>query len=130
MGDRYDVAIIGAGPAGAALAYRLAREGIKVLLLEHSTFETPRAGESLSPAVRPELESLSAWSAFLALNPLQSYGTRSVWGSELPRDHSHLVSPYAQGWHIDRVCFDAFLADHAQAGGCGNCKKPLASLKL
>ena len=34
MKQNYDVAIVGGGPAGAALAYELARKGIMVLLLE------------------------------------------------------------------------------------------------
>ena len=36
--DRYDVAIAGAGPAGATCAWYLARRGIRVLLLEKKSF--------------------------------------------------------------------------------------------
>ena len=35
---RYDVIVIGAGPAGATVAHDLARRGIKVMVLEKSTF--------------------------------------------------------------------------------------------
>ncbi|HVH80904.1 MAG TPA: FAD-dependent oxidoreductase [Stellaceae bacterium] len=38
MTDCYDVAIIGAGPAGATCAWYLARRGIRVLLLEKKAF--------------------------------------------------------------------------------------------
>lgn len=38
MTDRYDVAIVGAGPAGATCAWYLARQGIRVLLLEKRAF--------------------------------------------------------------------------------------------
>jgi protoporphyrinogen oxidase len=34
----FDVVILGAGPSGLAAAYRLAREGAKVALVEHSSF--------------------------------------------------------------------------------------------
>src|SRR5215831_13162534 len=36
--DLYDVAIVGAGPAGATCAWYLARQGIRVLLLEKKSF--------------------------------------------------------------------------------------------
>ncbi|MBS1236651.1 MAG: dependent oxidoreductase, partial [Proteobacteria bacterium] len=44
-----DVAIIGAGPAGSALATYLAREGKKVVIFERETFPRFRIGESLLP---------------------------------------------------------------------------------
>ena len=34
----YDVAIVGAGPAGSTAAYRLANAGARVLLLDKATF--------------------------------------------------------------------------------------------
>ena len=34
MKQSYDVIVVGAGPAGATLAYELGRKGIEVLLLE------------------------------------------------------------------------------------------------
>jgi len=44
-----DVAIIGAGPAGTALATYLAREGRKVVIFEREQFPRFRIGESLLP---------------------------------------------------------------------------------
>lgn len=38
MKQNFDVAVIGAGPAGATLAYKLAQKGIEVLLLEKEKF--------------------------------------------------------------------------------------------
>lgn len=56
---RYDVAIVGAGPAGAASAIHLAREGLWVVLVDRSVFprEKPCA-EYLSPAAEPLLARL------------------------------------------------------------------------
>ncbi len=48
--SEYDVAIVGAGPAGSSAAIRLAQSGLKVLLVEQKKF--PRAklcGEFISP---------------------------------------------------------------------------------
>lgn len=45
------VVIVGAGPAGAALAYLLARRGVEVTLLErHSGFERTFRGDGLQPS--------------------------------------------------------------------------------
>jgi 2-polyprenyl-6-methoxyphenol hydroxylase-like FAD-dependent oxidoreductase len=45
------VVIVGAGPAGAALAYLLARRGVEVTLLErHPSFERTFRGDGLQPS--------------------------------------------------------------------------------
>lgn len=115
--NRYDIAIIGAGPAGAATAIHLAAAGYRVCLLEHSTFAAPRVGESLAPAVQGPLTQLGVWPQFLALQPLPSFGTRSVWGGHEVNDHSHLSTEFQNGWHVDRRRFDRMLAHCAQAAG-------------
>ncbi len=52
MSPVYDVAVIGAGPAGGAAAIELARAGTSVLLLEKSAFSRHKVcGEFLSPEV-------------------------------------------------------------------------------
>ena len=117
MSTDFDIAIVGAGPTGAASARRLAQCGCRVVLLERSRFEAPRVGESLAPATQPLLMELGVWSQFMALSPLPSYGTRSVWGSAETQDHSHLMSPYGCGWHVDRLAFDRMLAEAAVTAG-------------
>ena len=39
----FDAAIVGAGPAGASLAYRLAKKGMRVLLVEKKTIPRYKA---------------------------------------------------------------------------------------
>jgi flavin-dependent dehydrogenase len=112
-----DVAIVGAGPAGSAAARWLALGGASVALIERSPFKAPRIGESLAPAVQPELAALGVWREFEALDPLPSYGTRSHWGGVTPSLHSHVMNPWGSGWHVDRRAFDIMLARAASDAG-------------
>ncbi len=124
MEDRFAVAVVGAGPAGSALALRLARRGYSTLLVERTRFAEPRVGESLSPAVQPLLREIGVWKSFLCLGPVPSFGTRSVWGSHEVDEHSHVMNPYGCGWHVERTSFDRMLAEEAVAAGadfrCGS----------
>lgn len=107
----YDVAVVGAGPAGSATALRLARAGARVLLLERSHFEHPRVGESLSPEINPLLRELGVELS----GAQQAHGIRSCWGGT--GSTSHLFSPYGTGWYVDRAAFDRRLAGAAASAG-------------
>ena len=116
-GSRFDVAVIGAGPAGSATARLLAQRGWLVALLERTRFELPRIGESLAPDVQQLLRELGVWPEFMALAPMPSWGTFSLWGDAAQQSHSHLLNPYGCGWHVDRRAFDRMLARAAVATG-------------
>ena len=61
----YSVIIVGAGPAGAVLAYLLAKSGISVLLLErHSDFHRQFRGEILMPGGLEPLAQIGLWKQF------------------------------------------------------------------
>ncbi|MFD0596888.1 FAD-dependent oxidoreductase [Catellatospora coxensis] len=49
-GGVYDVAIVGAGPAGSAAALAAARAGAKVLLLDRDVFPGTRPAATASPS--------------------------------------------------------------------------------
>ena len=114
---RFDVAVVGAGPAGSAAARWLALRGASVALMERTGFEGTRVGESLAPAVQPWIVKLGLWREFLELGPVRSLGTRSRWGGDPVLVHSHLLSPWGCGWHVDRRALDRMFAEGACRAG-------------
>jgi flavin-dependent dehydrogenase len=119
---RYDVAIAGAGPAGASLAIRLAREGFSVALLDAQRF--PRfkpCGEFMSPEVLPILDELGIRGRLAQLGArevrgmlLHAHGLR-VQGRFVDIGAAH--APFDYGWAVRREVFDAELVRAAQRAG-------------
>jgi flavin-dependent dehydrogenase len=111
-----DVAIIGAGPAGAAAAIRLARRGWHVVLLDRASF--PRAkvcGEAIGPAAVRHLDELGVW---------QACRDAGAWphGSLLLHapDGSRIPCPYPDGqpgWSMSRLDLDTLLVAFARVVG-------------
>lgn len=70
-----EVIVVGAGPAGSVVAAFLAREGLRVLVLDRSAAPPPKiCGEYLSPGCLPILDRLGA------LTPLRDAGARPLHG--------------------------------------------------
>jgi flavin-dependent dehydrogenase len=89
-----------------------------VLLVERGNVGRVKFGESLPPSVRPLLDRLGVWNAFLETNPRPAYANRSSWGGDgRVNEHDFIFSPHGTGWHIDRVRFDAMLRRQAIAAG-------------
>jgi flavin-dependent dehydrogenase len=114
-----DVAVIGAGPAGAATALALSsfNVGRVMLLATHNSNHHPPIGESLPPESRLLLQRLGVWSTFVADGHDACLGTCSSWGSDTLGYNDFLFNPHGPGWHLDRARFDARLVEHALANG-------------
>jgi geranylgeranyl reductase family protein len=112
---RYDLAVIGAGPAGSAAAMRAARGGAKVLLVEQAEHGRDKVcGDGLTPRAVAALEELGI--------PLDGAhridGLRMIAGSqvrELPWPGTGRFPPHGAVW--PRARLDAALADAAAAAG-------------
>jgi flavin-dependent dehydrogenase len=115
--NSFDVVVAGGGPAGAVAALDLSRRGLRVALIEQSTYENPRVGETLPPELRRPLTELGVWERFLSSERLESYGIRSSWETPAARHRDFLFNPYGCGWHVDRARFDAMLAHAAADSG-------------
>src|SRR5690349_11219717 len=105
----FDAAIVGAGPAGSALAVALARRRLRVLLLERRASSAFRVGETLPPNVGTRLRRLGLWPSFLHLNPRPLYGVLTAWGDAHPEAHSYFSHPEGCGWVVDRAAFDQMM---------------------
>jgi 2-polyprenyl-6-methoxyphenol hydroxylase-like FAD-dependent oxidoreductase len=105
----HDVAVIGAGPAGAATALTLAKKGWRVLLIDASPNRTFRVGEGLPPPARSLLRDLGVLERFLADGHRTSYGNLSAWGSATLQATDFLLQVQGHGFQLDRVRFDVML---------------------
>jgi geranylgeranyl reductase family protein len=79
MMARFDVLVIGAGPAGSAAAILLAEGGVRVGLVERAAFPRPKAcAEYLSPEAGRVLSRLGVLAAVEAERPARLAGMRIV----------------------------------------------------
>jgi 2-polyprenyl-6-methoxyphenol hydroxylase-like FAD-dependent oxidoreductase len=82
MTDSCDVAVIGGGPGGSAVATFLVDSGFDVVLLERARFPREHVGESLLPASIPILEQIGALPTIEAAGFLTKPGATMVWDSD------------------------------------------------
>lgn len=113
-----DVLVVGAGPAGSAVAAALAARGRDVLLVESHAHPRPKAcAEYASPRIVEELRHLGladdAWQGDAL--PLQ--GMRVIRGDDAVDIGYHDGSGQRTAWGLERTRFDATLAGHAVASG-------------
>ena len=106
--DRFDVLIVGAGPAGSFAAERLARGGVRVAL-----FDGRPPGEPKACGGGVTSKALKAWPHLLdavgrTIDELDMY---SPSGKHL---HLKLDEPFAV---YSRIAFDTFLLERARAAG-------------
>jgi geranylgeranyl reductase family protein len=113
---RCDLLVVGAGPAGSALAAAEASEGRDVLLIEAAHHPRPKVcAEYASPRIAEELARLGVEGWRHAAVPLR--GMRVVLGDASAEiRYADRTSPRT-AWGLDRQRFDSVLAGHAQARG-------------
>ena len=116
MNARWDALVVGAGPAGSATALRLAKAGVKVLLLDRAQFPRDKpCSEYLSPESTRVLERLGpqVLAAVEAAAPAQLRGMRVVAPSGAGVIGRFETFSYA----LPRTRFDMILRAAAEAAG-------------
>jgi flavin-dependent dehydrogenase len=133
--DRFDVIVIGGGPAGATTAGMLAKSGRKVLVLDRERFPRYHIGESLIPAfMRPMEELGEIVERMEARGYERKYGGSLIWGNrQIPWDFSFVRGGrYGYAFHTMRADLDAMILDRARELGAyvvedATVKEPIVS---
>ncbi len=113
---RWDVIVVGAGPAGSATARLLAKAGARVLLLDRARFPREKpCSEYLSPESTRVLERLGAevLDAVAAAAPARLTGMRVV----APSGTGVVGRFDTFSFALPRTTFDSILRDAAEAAG-------------
>ena len=114
---RFDIGVVGGGPAGAVAAYVLAGAGARVALIvrdrPHSAFAV---GETIPAETRQLLNGLGLDCLSTDLH-LPSAGTMARWGSDVAHCREAILNPFGCGWHLDRPLFERQLIDAAVRSG-------------
>ncbi|WP_431904282.1 geranylgeranyl reductase family protein [Micromonospora carbonacea] len=112
MGDEYDVAVVGAGPAGAAAALAARRAGARVLLLDRADFPRDKAcGDGVAAHALDVLARLGVAGAVDGYAPLPRIRLVGPGGDAVARA---LPRP---AYTVPREVFDARLVAAAVAAG-------------
>ena len=113
-----DVLVVGAGPAGSAVAAALAASGRDVLLLERGAHPRPKAcAEYASPRIAEELRLLGLPEDGWMGDALPLSGMRVIRGDDAVDVRYRDAAGPRNAWGLDRLVFDAALAAHAVERG-------------
>ncbi|NEQ66278.1 MAG: NAD(P)/FAD-dependent oxidoreductase [Symploca sp. SIO2D2] len=107
-----DVAIIGGGPAGTALALTICLYSkLTVAVIEQTAYDTLRTGEHVSASLLPLLDYLQVKEPFLADNHTPVYNVAAIWGHSELNSRPSIINQMGEGYLLDRTEFDAMLAE-------------------
>ena len=113
-----EVLVVGAGPAGSAVAAALAGRGRDVILVESRAHPRAKAcAEYASPRIAEELQLLGLAETSWKADALPLAGMRVIRGDDAVDVRYHDASGQRTAWGLERTRFDATLAAHAVAKG-------------
>lgn len=110
-----EICVIGGGPAGAAVALRLAQLGHDVVLIERSVFPRPRVGEAMAPSIWTVLDVLGVSEDIAEAGFVRVEQSILRWA--IDGDENLSQPPGRFGLMVDRGRFDAILVEKAKRAG-------------
>jgi geranylgeranyl reductase family protein len=118
MKKRYDVIVVGGGPAGCSAASFLARDGYEVLLVDKAEFPRDKVcGDAISPLTLSVLERIGLRERIQNMNPWRIHGLAlsSPEGKVVRTSLSDGEETAGHGYVLPRKDFDLALFQHVQA---------------
>lgn len=118
--NNYDVIVIGAGPSGSIASCIMAKQGLRVLVLEKEIFPRYVVGESLLPLSMHQFEECGMLEAIAKANFVKKYG--AVFEKDNKRVFFDFSKQYVKdGWtwtyQAERAELDKIMADAASNAG-------------
>ncbi len=120
----FDVAVIGAGPAGSSVGRLLAQWGYSVLILDKPKPKRPALAESLPPSTRKLFDFLGILDRVEQKQFYRTTGNTVWWGQAEGRVErfSGPATRDASGYQVLRSDFDRLLVELAEAAGAAVCR--------
>ena len=118
---KYDVTVIGGGPAGATISTLLQQQGHRCVILESSTYPRYHIGESMIPQAFGTLDRLGLLPKLRVSHFPEKYSVRFVSQSGKESEPFYFSETIegvaAQTWQVERSEFDQMCLDNARENG-------------
>jgi geranylgeranyl reductase family protein len=110
----FDVAVVGAGPAGSVAAYAAATRGLRVALIDRQAFPRDKpCGDGIGPGAVHIAQKLGLDDIFSGDKPVHTVRVMGPDGSEFHSTIPSIAGKAIQGYVVPRIHFDKRLFDRA-----------------
>lgn len=112
--QKYQVIIVGAGPAGLAASLTLTAHRISHCLIDANKPTTAKIGDALPPNAKPLLRQLGILELLNSREHIPYYGNKSSWGTDEIHEKEFITGTNGHGYLLDRLHFEKQLGQLVQ----------------